>query len=117
MVFDKRRNEGDVKEIVEFSCPYGHISHGGDTLETVYQRKIGKYQERAKEVRAIRGQQVNVMAVIVSSMGAVYLRSLRALRRILNCSASELPKLGKKMSEAAILGSMAVWCMIVRNRE
>jgi hypothetical protein len=117
MVFDRRTDGGDVKEIVEFSCPYGHISHGRDTLETVYERKVAKYQEIAKELRAIRGQQVNVTAIIVSSMGAVYAPSLKALKRILNCSASELHRLGKKMSEAAVLGSMAIWCMIAGNRE
>jgi hypothetical protein len=55
MVFDRGTDGGDVKEIVEFSCPYGHISHGRDTLETISERKIAKYQELAKEVRAIGG--------------------------------------------------------------
>jgi hypothetical protein len=114
MVFDRRTDGGDVKEIVEFSYPDGHISHDRDTLETVYERKIAQYQELAKEVRAIRGQQVNVTAIIVSSMGAVYAPSLKALQRILNCSASELHRLGKKMSAAAVLGSMGIWRMIAR---
>jgi hypothetical protein len=117
MAFDRRTNEGKVKENVEFSSPDGPISYGGDTLENVYERKISKYQELAKEVSAITGQQVNVTGIVVSSMGGVYAPSLRALRRMLNCRQSGLPKLGKRMSEAAILGSMAIWRIIVPNME
>jgi hypothetical protein len=50
-------------------------------------------------------------------MGAVSAPSLEALKRISNCSASELHRLSKKMSEAAVLGSMAIWHMIARSRE
>jgi hypothetical protein len=116
-VFDRRTNEGDVKEVVEFSRPYGHISHGRDTLEIVYERKIVKHQQLANEVRAIQGQQLNVVAITASSMGAASSPSLRGLMRISNCNASELRKLGKKTSEAAVLGSMVIWRMIVRNKE
>jgi hypothetical protein len=35
MMFDRRTGEAEVKEIVEFACPDGHISHGRDGLETV----------------------------------------------------------------------------------
>jgi hypothetical protein len=105
MAFDRRTNEGKVKEIIEFSCPDGRISHDRDTLETVYKREVARSQELAKELTAITG----------SSMGAVYAPSLKALSRILNHNAGELRKLGKKMSEAAVIGSMAIWRMIVRT--
>jgi hypothetical protein len=46
-----------------------------------------------------------VTAIIISSIGAVYAPSLKALKRILNCGASELYKLGKKMSEGPVRGA------------
>jgi ribosomal protein L27 len=38
-------------EILEFSCPYGCISHGKNTLEKVYEEKEAKYEELARELR------------------------------------------------------------------
>jgi hypothetical protein len=48
-------------------------------------------------------------AMIVSSMGAVYLQSLKDLQKILRCSDQEMRKLGRKMSETVIAGSMEIW--------
>jgi hypothetical protein len=50
-----------------------------------------------------------VTAVIVSSIGAVYLPSLKDLQKVLRCSDEELRQLGRKMSETVIAGSMEIW--------
>jgi hypothetical protein len=96
-------------EILEFSCPYGYVSHGRNTLERVYEEKRNKYMELARNLKKIRGGQVRVTAIIVSSLGAVYERSLKDLQMVLGCTDKEIGKLGRKMSEAAILGSMEIW--------
>ena len=48
-------------------------------------------------------------AVIVSSMGAIYGPSLRELQKVLRCSNENIRKIGKKMSETVLVGSMEIW--------
>jgi hypothetical protein len=103
------RNDVNVIEILEFSCPYGHISHGRDSLERVYEEKKRKYADLARTMARLCGKQVRVTAVIVSSMGAVYNESLKELQKVLKCNTKEMRKLGKKMSETVIVGSMEIW--------
>jgi hypothetical protein len=47
-------NEGRMMEILEFSYPYGHISHGSDSLQRVYTEKKRKYADLANELRRLR---------------------------------------------------------------
>jgi hypothetical protein len=128
MVFERRRvrnraagevrfyrNEGEqfqeerILEIIEFSCPYGYKSRGKDTLEKVYEEKKRKYMELARNLKRLTEKEVRITAVIVSSMGAVYDKSLRDLKTVLNCTDKELKKLGKRMSEAVLTGSLEIW--------
>jgi hypothetical protein len=109
IVFEREGNGGRVTEILEFSCPYGYVSHGRDTLATVYEQKKAKYSDLAEALRILKQQPVNVTAIIVSSMGAVYPQSLKELRKILGCSSREAQKLGRRMSDAAITGSFKIW--------
>jgi hypothetical protein len=103
------RGEQRMAEIIEFSCPYGYISQRRDSLKHAYKEKKRKYAELAKELKTQRGENVRVTAVIVSSMGAVYLPSLKDLQKVLKCSDEELRQLGRKMSETVIAGSMEIW--------
>jgi hypothetical protein len=52
---------------------------------------------------------VRVTAVIVSSMGAVYGRSMKDLQKVLRCNDKEMKKLARQMSETVIVGSMEIW--------
>jgi hypothetical protein len=117
MIFELTTGRGKMREIVEFLCPCGHISDGQDTLEAVCGRKLAMHHELAKEVSKIKNQSVTLTAVVVSAMGAVCVSSRKALKRLLDCSPSELPKLGRQISAVAILGSFAMSCMIVQTRE
>jgi hypothetical protein len=74
------RPEVKMMEIVEFSCPYGHISHRRNTLERVFKEKKRKYAELARELKRLRRDAVRVTAMIVSSMGAVYEKSLKKVQ-------------------------------------
>jgi hypothetical protein len=109
------RHGEDMIEIIEFTCPYGHISHGRDTLKARYEEKQQKYAELAHELSRVRHTPVRVTAVIVSSMGAVYGPSLAALRRVLACSDQELIRLCRRMSEAVIVGSFGIWRVHARE--
>jgi hypothetical protein len=102
-------------EIVEFSCPYGYISHGRDSLIKVYEEKKRKYAELANVLARVTGKQVRVTTVIVSSMGAGYVPSMKDLQKVLKCNDGELKKLARKMSETVILGSMEIWRQATRS--
>jgi hypothetical protein len=52
-----------------------------------------------------------------ASMGAAHLPSLKGLQIILKCNDQELRKLGIRMSEAAIHGSMEIWQRHARQAE
>ena len=104
-----QENENRMLELLEFSCPYGRISHGKDTLELTYQHKKEKYASLAEELRQLRRQDVRVTAVIVSSMGAVYTPSLKDMQKVLKCTDRQIKEIGKQMSETVIRGSLAIW--------
>jgi hypothetical protein len=117
MVFERTTGKGDVTEILEFSCPDEHMSHDQDILGAVDAHKTAKYQQLANEVRALRHQPVRITAVLVSSMGPVYTPSLRRIEKVLGCSMRDLRILGRRMSEAAIWGSIRIWRQVVQSME
>jgi hypothetical protein len=41
-------------EILEFSCPYGYVSHERDTLVTACEQKKAKYGDLASALRELR---------------------------------------------------------------
>jgi phosphatidylserine/phosphatidylglycerophosphate/cardiolipin synthase-like enzyme len=106
---EELRNEEKIIEIIEFSCPYGYISRGRDTLERAYDEKKRKYMELALNLKRLRREEVRLTVMIVSSMGAVYDRSLKDLQRVLGCTDRKMPKLGRQMAETVIMGSMEIW--------
>jgi hypothetical protein len=103
------RGEQKMTEIIEFSCPYDYILRRRDSLKHVYEGKKRKYAELAKELKRQRGENVQVTAVIVSLIGAMYLPSLKDLQKVLRCSDEELRQLGRKIPETVIAGSMEIW--------
>jgi hypothetical protein len=117
ITFEREGKGGRVIEILEFSCPYDYMSHGRDTLASIYEQKKNKYSELADALGRLKQQPVNVTAVIVSSMGAVYPQSLKDLRSILQCSSKEIQKLGRQMSDAAITGSLQIWRRMCREMD
>jgi hypothetical protein len=82
----ERRNEEKAIEILEFSCPYGYVSHGRNTLEKEYEEKKRKYTELARNLKRLGREEVRVTSVIVSSMGAVDDQSLKDPQKVLGCT-------------------------------
>jgi hypothetical protein len=110
MIFIQRVGEDQVVEIVEFTCPYGYMSRGRMTLERAYEQKRHKYEALARNIRRVTQKRVRITAVVVSSMGAVYEKSLDDLCRMLDITdKKERDRLGRRMSEEAILGSYEIW--------
>jgi hypothetical protein len=75
----------------------------------VHEGKKRKYANLAEELSRQRQEEIRVTAVIMSSMCAVYLQSLKDLEKILRCSDQEMRNLRRKMSETVIAGSMKIW--------
>jgi hypothetical protein len=108
-VFRRRENQIEVIEIIEFSCPYGYMTQGENALKRVFEQKQRKYRQLAQELSNLRHDRVRVTAVIMSSLGAVYMQSLKDLHTVERCDDPQLKKLGQRMSEAVIRGSMEIW--------
>jgi hypothetical protein len=96
---------------MEVSCPYGRKSYGENTLEKVYLDKMVKYRDLADQTKRIRRMDVQIIPIIVSSLGAVYEKSFEALRALLEggCLDKTMKIIGRRLSEAAVAGSLEVW--------
>jgi hypothetical protein len=94
--------------LIDISCPYGRISFGDNTLEKVYVDKLVKYGRLARELQTLRHMRVEIIPVIVSSMGAVHPKSLKELEHLFG-DEDVVKKMGKRLSEAAIAGSFQIW--------
>jgi hypothetical protein len=55
--------------------------------------------------------------VIVSSLGAVYSKTMMALKKLLKCDDHQVKRIGRKMSEAVIYGSFKVWRNYISSKE
>jgi hypothetical protein len=109
LVFRRRENQREVIEIIEFSCPYGDMTQRENAMKRVFEQKQRKDRQLAQELSKLRHEGVRVTAVIVSSLGAVYIQSLKDFHTVLRCDDRQLKKLGRRMSEAVIRGSMEIW--------
>jgi hypothetical protein len=96
--------------IFEFACPFARVAKNGDSLQLAYDHKQKKYEKLynlAKE-RFI-GWDVQLVTVIVSSLGAVFQTSLKRLTSVLELSPTQTVRIGQRLSDAAICGSLAIW--------
>jgi hypothetical protein len=96
---------------MDVSYPYGRKSYGGNTLEKVYFDNMVKYKELAEEMKRIWAMDVQIIPIIVSSLGAVYHKSFQSLRALLgNGYCDKIMKIiGRRLSEAAVAGSLEIW--------
>jgi hypothetical protein len=75
----------------------------------VYIDKLEKYRRLADETRIIRDIYVKIMPIIISSSGAVHKKSLDVFQSLCLCEHKIMKKLRRRLSEAAIIGSMEIW--------
>jgi hypothetical protein len=95
--------------IIDISCPYGCISYGENTLRKVYVDKLEKYARLAQEIKADQYMLMEIIPVIVSSLGVVHEQSFKAFGQLFMCEEREEKKLVRRLSEAAIAGSLEIW--------
>jgi hypothetical protein len=85
LVFRRRENQREMIEIIDFSCPYGYMTQGENALKRVFEQKQRKHRQLAQELSNLRHERARVTAVIMSSLGAVYMQSLIDLHTVLRC--------------------------------
>jgi hypothetical protein len=86
-----------------------------NTLEKVYIDKKEKYGKLAQETSNIREIHVEIIPIIVSSLGAVHARSIEARRNLLLCNDKEMKRIGRQLSETVIIRSMEIWRRYARD--
>jgi hypothetical protein len=101
--------------MIDISCPHGRISHGGKALQKVYLHKFEKYAILAREIKAEGDMPVEIIPVIVSSLGATHEHPLKDLSILIMCGENEMNRIGRNLSEAAIAGSLEIWREYVRK--
>jgi hypothetical protein len=95
--------------IFEFACPFARVGRNGDSLKLAYDFKEGKYRRLSNFAKErFIGWDVQLVTVIVSSLGAVYKDSLKRLASVLELSPTQTTRLGQRLSDAAISGSYAI---------
>jgi hypothetical protein len=94
MAFERQENSRRVIEIIEFSCPYGYVMRERDALKQVFEQKRPKYAQLMRKLSAETQKLVRLTIIIILSLGAVYLLSLKQLNAVLKCDDRELRKLG-----------------------
>jgi hypothetical protein len=86
-------------------------------LDKVTVDKLDKYKELAQELRGIRRMRVEIISVIVSSLGAVHAKTLEQLSRLCQYNNEKEKKLlWRRLSEAAVLGSFRLWRCYMEGR-
>jgi hypothetical protein len=104
-----------LKVMMNISYASGRIAHEENTLQKVCTDKLEKYKHLAEEVKADRDIPVDIILVIVSSMGAAHGQSLQDLSRLFRCREKEMKRIGTRLSEAAITGSLEIWRRYARE--
>ena len=100
--------------IIEFTCPYDHLKEGNiEAMEEAYQDKVNKYRNLITQCRSQFNMQADLTIIVVSSLGAIYKKSIKELKKLLSLSSdrlkSKLNTLLRRMSIASCIGSYFIY--------
>ena len=99
--------ERDKVILIEVNVPYAKTWEGRDSLEDKYNIKVDKYRDLTRELQA-RGVETEFYAVVVSSLGALYSESQKAILQMLR-SDRQCRTVCRMVSSKAINGSATIW--------
>jgi len=106
--------------IIEVTVPYdGMTNQNGRNitiLEERYTEKMNKYEDLRIKAERLFGKRCTLTAVVVSSLGALYQKSMESLQKILLLSRKDKNILERRISVAAIIGSFFVFYNIKNSR-
>jgi hypothetical protein len=80
-----------------------------NTLEKICVDKLEKPRRLTHETKTIWDIRVEIIPVIVSSLGAVHAQSLQGLKPLILYEDKTTKKMGRRLSEAAIAVSLQLW--------
>ena len=111
--------------IVDATCSYGgsilqHTEGGqlikrGRNLEKAFAQKIEKYEPLKRALMDSYRVPVEILPIVVSSLGIVYKGTIMEMKRILKISKRKLAKTLRKLSRTAVEGSYKIW--LTRRKE
>jgi hypothetical protein len=106
VAFERQEGSRRIFEVIEFSCQYNDIMREAGILKHVFGQRRRKYAKLMRELSQVIQQRVPLPVIIVPSLGAVYLPSLKQPSAVPKCHDRRWRKLGRRMSERVIRGSM-----------
>ena len=100
--------------IIEFTIPYDHLKEDHrEAMEIAYTNKVNKYKGLVVHCRTQFKMNVDLTVVVVSSLGAVFKKSVKELRKLLGLAnkkgTSPMNKIMRRMSIAACIGSYFIY--------
>lgn len=98
--------------IIEFSCPYDNVSSNGNTLNKTYETKVNKYKELVEECKRVYNKDTKYFVIIVSSLGAIHRKSIKALCKLLHISKNDTrtrDAILRRLSLASCIGSYFIF--------
>lgn len=101
--------------LIEVNVPYAKNWEGRDSLEEKYELKREKYRDLTRELQA-RGVETEFYVVVVSSLGALYPESQKAIFQMLRGD-KICRTVCRMVSSKAINGSAQIWRENRRRRE
>ena len=110
--------------LIEFSCPYDMKNEQGEETMTIcYDHKKEKYAELVQACNQQFQRNTHLIVIIVSSLGAIYNKSITAMKKVLGLQGKhhnkEVKTLLRRMSLASCIGSYFIYYKInfsERNR-
>ena len=98
--------------IVEFSCVYANIGKDGNKLEFTYNQKVNKYTDLVKACEEKSKREVKLFVIIVSSLGAIYSKSIDEIQELLQITKRNRKLLNtilRRISISACIGSYFIF--------
>ena len=100
-------------DIIEVTVPYDGKTTSGDQrisiLEERYRSKLSKYEGLVRHTASLSHKRTTLTAVVVSSLGVLYQRSMQKLQKVLGCNNKEMNTLERRISIAATIGSYIIY--------
>jgi hypothetical protein len=99
-------------QLAEVICPWAWIAHDGETLEKVYEKRLGKYDQLRREIsEAYPGHPVVQSTIVVAATGVFMKKSLAESVKVTKASISPITAAGwlVQLFEAHMISTRAAW--------
>lgn len=107
-------------QLVEFTIPYGDTSQTeqGNTISSLtkkHDEKVRKYSNLLQDIKDTYNKEAHLTVIVVSSLGVIPSRTIRAIQNLLHLSNRNLQKIVRRIVFEAIRGSYLLFYNIKQN--